>query len=82
MSKMSQECLEHFKAYAKDAGNWDGKPLVGANVKSGPIERGYLTKLKKAGFITTCKDEEGTWIFFTKAGVDLASELSIIICES
>jgi DNA-binding transcriptional ArsR family regulator len=55
---------------------------VGANVKSGPIERGYLTKLKKAGFITTCKDEEGTWIFFTKAGVDLASELSIIICES
>jgi hypothetical protein len=79
--KLSVKCLELFKAYAKDAGNWRGAPMVGGNVKSGPSDRGYLTKLKKAGYITTDRDEYGTWLYFTKAGVDLAAEFSIVICQ-
>jgi hypothetical protein len=49
-----------FFAYAKDAGNWNGSPLVGGNVGGGRGERGNLTQLKQAGLIETQVDE-GKW---------------------
>ena len=64
--------LALFLAYAKDAGNWSGTPLVGGNVESGPEERGNLTQLKRAGLITTHVDEGNAWIRFTPAGKALA----------
>jgi hypothetical protein len=66
--------LKVFLAYAKDAGNWSGSPLVGGNVGGSKEERGNLTQLKQAGFITTFTDEGCTWINFTPAGIALAAE--------
>lgn len=72
--------LKLFLAYAKDAGNWSGMPLVGGNVGGTPAQRGNLTQLKVAGLITTIEDRDlvnrrvqvNTWVKFTRAGVDLA----------
>ena len=68
-----------FVAYAKDAGNWSGTPLVGGNVGGGKEERGNLTQLKKAGLITTFVSEGSTWIDFTAAGKEFATTLGIKI---
>lgn len=35
--------LEVFKAYAADAPNWSGTPLIGGNVGGGKAERGKPT---------------------------------------
>ena len=64
-------------AYADDAGNWSGTPLVGAdgNVCASPedarAERGNLTQLKKAGLIRTSVEGRCTFITFTPSGADL-----------
>ena len=68
-----------FVAYAKDAGNWSGTPLVGGNVGGGKEERGNLTQLKKAGLITSFTDEGCTWLDFTDAGKAFAATLGIEI---
>lgn len=70
-----------FIAYAKDAGNWNGTPLIGGNV-GGDVRktRGNLTQLKQAGLIETFKDEERkslTWLSFTDAGIDYAIALGV-----
>lgn len=65
--------LELFLAYARDAANWSGTPLVGGNVGGSKEERGNLTQLKRAGLITTFRDEGETWISFTDAGIALAA---------
>jgi hypothetical protein len=59
-----------FMAYAKDAGNWSGTPLVGGNVGGDKAEQGNLTQLKQAELITTQYDREqdSTWIYFTDLG--------------
>jgi hypothetical protein len=68
-----------FIEYAKDAGNWSGNPLVGGNVKQTQEHNGNLTHLKKAGLLTTFRDEGCTWIQFTETGVAFAAELGIKI---
>lgn len=57
-----------FIAYAQDAGNWSGTPLVGGNVGGSAEDRGNLTQLKVAGLITTFRDEGETWLDFTEQG--------------
>jgi len=66
-----------FIAYAKDAGNWSGSPLVGGNVGGTQEDKGNLTQLKKADLITTFTDEGHTWIVFTAKGREYARELGI-----
>lgn len=68
-----------FAAYAKDAGNWSGTPLVGGNVGGSKEDRGNLTDLKKKGLISTFRYEGCDWISFTEAGVAYAASLGITI---
>jgi hypothetical protein len=79
---ITQASKDVFIAYAKDAGNWSGTPLVGGNVGGSKEERGNLTQLKQAGLITTQRDEENsacTWIYFTDAGKAYAASLGITL---
>ena len=76
---ITSRSLGVFLIYAKDAGNWNGQPLVGGNVGGGPEERGNLTQLKKVGLITTEIDEKLVWIQFTDKGKALAAEYGIEI---
>lgn len=76
---ITEASLKLFLAYAKDAGNWSGSPLVGGNVGGSKEDRGNLTQLKKAGLITTFVDEGLTWIIFTKDGRFLAHRYGIMI---
>lgn len=71
---ITPQSLEVFLAYAKDAANWGGTPLVGGNVGGGPEERGNLTQLKKAGLIQTSRDDGATFVHFTDAGEALAAQ--------
>lgn len=71
------QSMKLFLAYAEDAGNWSGNPLVGGNVGGSKEDRGNLTQLKKAGLITTWVDEGQTWIDFTDEGKALAKENGI-----
>lgn len=64
-----------FRAYARDAHNWSGQPLVGGNVTSNKQTDGYLTALKKAELITTFTDEGNVWIQFTEKGHALAKKM-------
>jgi len=68
-----------FIEYAKDAGNWNGTPLVGGNVADTKEDRGNLTQLKRAGLITTFKSEGWIWVSFTPAGKEYAKQLGIEI---
>ena len=91
-AKLSQELTEGslavFTAYAEDAGNWGGTPMVDGNVRGSKEQNGHLTDLKKKDFITTWEDdpmdiplggESCTWINFTDKGRALAEELDISI---
>jgi len=49
---ITSESKRVFIAYANDAPNWNGMPLVGGNVGGSKEERGNLTQLKRAGLIT------------------------------
>ena len=77
---LTPETLARFLKYAKDAGNWNGTPLVGGNVGGDPADKGYLTAMKKAGIITTWEDRDringrvtvSVWMEFTDAGKALA----------
>ena len=79
---ITQDSLTVFLAYARDAGNWSGTPLVGGNVGGGKEERGNLTQLKRAGLITTQQEGKDSWLFFTEAGKALAAEHGISISIS
>jgi hypothetical protein len=75
--KISENSKALFLAYARDAGNWNGQPLVGGNVGGSKEDRGNLTQLKRAGLITTFVDEGCTWIMFTDEGLCFASDNGI-----
>jgi hypothetical protein len=77
--KITEQSLQVFLAYAKDAGNWGGTPLVGGNVGGSKEERGNLTQLKRAGLLDTFRDEGNTWVVFTEAGRELAREHGITV---
>jgi hypothetical protein len=71
---ITERSLSVFLAYAEDAPNWSGVPLVGGNVGGSKEERGNLTQLKRAGLIETDTDGDHTWIYFTDAGKALARQ--------
>jgi hypothetical protein len=68
-----------FVAYAKDAANWSGSPLVGGNVGGSKEDRGNLTQLKRAGLVTTWRHRhsEDIYLSFSDAGIALAASLGI-----
>lgn len=70
-----------FIAYAKDAGNWSGQPLVGGNVKQDMAANGNLTDLKKAGLITTFNSDGDMWIKFTASGRAFAAQYGIDVID-
>lgn len=74
MPNITAASLALFIAYAKDAGNWSGQPLVGGNVGGSKEDRGNLTQLKRAKLITTVTDEGCTWINFTDTGKAFATQ--------
>lgn len=78
---LTKKSIDLFVAYAEDADNWSGSPLVGGNVGGSKEDRGNLTQLKKAGLITTDyeQDDDCTWINFTDMGVEYAAALGITI---
>lgn len=76
---ITQQSLDLFLAFARDAGNWNGTPLVGGNVRSSKEHCGNLTQLKKAGLIETFVEEGRTWLAFTEAGKKLAKDHKISI---
>jgi hypothetical protein len=76
---ITQTSKDLFLAYAKDAGNWSGQPLVGGNVGGTKEQRGNLTQLKQAGLITTFRDEGHDWIKFTDSGKQFAAENGVEI---
>jgi hypothetical protein len=77
--QITEKSLAVFLAYAKDAGNWSGTPLIGGNVGGTKEERGNLTQLKKAALIKTMRSDGCDWICFTDAGKALALEHGILI---
>lgn len=74
---ITAESLKLFLAFADDAGNWSGNPLVGGNVEVTAATRGNLTQLKKEGLLTTFRDEGCVWVEFTDAGKKLAADNGI-----
>ena len=72
---LTQESLKLFLAHARDAGNWNGFPMLDIT-KEG---RGNLTQLKKAGLCTTFRDEGIDWMDFTDAGIKLAAEHGVSV---
>lgn len=79
---ITDKSLALFLAYARDAGNWNGNPLVGGNVGGSKEDRGNLTQLKQAGLLTTEKDWEDrslAWVSFTDAGRALAASHGVTI---
>lgn len=70
-----------FLAYAKDAANWNGTPMVGGNVGGSKAERGNLTQLKQAGLITTWVEDGDTWLGFTSEGKRFAMSFGVEIQE-
>jgi hypothetical protein len=74
---ITETSLQVFLAYAKDARNWSGTPLIGGNVGGTKEERGNLTQLKRAGLIKTFRSDGLDWIEFTDAGENLAREHGI-----
>jgi len=63
--------LDHslFIKLAMDAGNWSGTPLLDITAS----ERGNLTNLKKAGLLTTFREEGCDWVSFTELGREYAA---------
>ena len=83
-STLTGESLRVFMAYAEDAGNWGGMPLVGGNVGGTREERGNLTDLKRKGLITTHVEKNGggdgsdiVWITFTDEGRKFAEDSGV-----
>lgn len=83
MVQLTEKSQALFDAYANDAGNWSGTPLVGVNgnVTFTAADRGNLTDLKKAGLISTFESDREMWISFTDAGRQMAKERLGVIIE-
>lgn len=79
MVDITERSLELFLAYAADAGNWGGTPLVGGNVGGSREDSGNLTQLKRAGLVTTLEDDGAVFIRFTESGRAFAAEHGVEI---
>ena len=73
--------LSRFLAYAEDASNWAFQPWVNnCNVEGTgtPENSGFITNMKKRGWITTYEYEPGEAVInFTDDGVAIAAEHGI-----
>ena len=80
---LSPNAKKLFVLYVEDSGNWGGSPMVGGNVTllGDREDRGLLTHLKRAGLITTFKQdrEDGgnAFVEFTDSGRAYAVELGL-----
>lgn len=75
---LTNEVKAFFKELIEDAGNWSGCPMFGGNVGGDQASKGYLVNLKKAGIVTTEKDEENKkiqWVNFTLKAYELGLEV-------
>jgi hypothetical protein len=79
MTKITERSLALFLAYARDAVNWSGTPLVGGNVGGSKEDRGNLTQLKRAGLITTFRSDRCDFVDFTDAGRALAATHGVTV---
>jgi hypothetical protein len=77
--EITDHSLALFLAYARDAANWSGTPMVGGNVGGTAADRGNLTQLKRAALITTFQYDGETWVEFTRDGKQLAATFDITI---
>lgn len=68
IKKLAAATHTRFVEYYKDAGNWDGSPLVGGNVGGEPADKGYIVNMKKAGLVETWMDDGDVWMDFTDLG--------------
>lgn len=73
--EITEASLALFLTLAKDAGNWNGQPLLDITKE----ERGNLTQLKRAGLLVTFNDSGCDWVDFKPAGVALAASHGIKI---
>jgi hypothetical protein len=73
--ELTEASLALFIAYAKDAGNWSGTPMIGGSA----ADRGNLTDLKKKGLVTTFRDEGCDFVCFTDEGIKLAAAHGVTI---
>ena len=74
---ITETSLKVFLAYAKDAGNWSGTPLIGGNVGGSKEEPGNLAQLKRAGLIQTFRSDGDDFVEFTEEGRKLAASHGI-----
>lgn len=84
---LTPKAFEFFRAYAADSGNWSGTPLFNGNVviTSERADRGYLTKCKVAGLLTSWTESARdagtstslTWVKFTDLGRALCIAIDI-----
>ncbi len=75
---LTEQEYDLFWAYANDAGNWSGSPMVGGNVNHKKAHDGLLSSLKTKGYIYTEKDTDNpriTWMHFTSKGEKLCEEI-------
>jgi hypothetical protein len=78
--QLTEASKQLFLAYATDAGNWSGQPMIGGNIPATPEARGNITDLKRKGFITTFRDRGSDFIVFTEKGKSLAATHGVLIC--
>lgn len=74
-SDFSEGAIKLFREIVLDAADWSGNP--GPNLDFTKEEKGYLTKLKTAGVLTTMFDEGINWVVFKKPAIELAAELNM-----
>ena len=67
--------------YARDAENWNGEPLVGANVRCGTIkqDKAALEDLRDKGLIILRIEEGSTFIKYTLEGKKYAARKGIVV---
>jgi len=76
-TNLTPESFALFMEFAKDAGNWDGCPLL--DLDGRPDAKGNLTDLKRKKLLGTRRSDGCDWIHFTPAGEELAAANGIII---
>lgn len=69
---ITEKSLQLFIAFAGDAANWNGTPLVSLTA----AQRGNLVQLKKAGLVRTFESDGQTWLAFTALGYTFGCEQS------
>jgi hypothetical protein len=69
--KLTEATSKLFEELARDAGNWNGTPLVNGNVEVGTKTRGNLSDLVKKGLVTVQTIDGDEWVFFTITGKEL-----------